>query len=304
MNDILIIDDSPDNLSVLVQILTQNGFQVRPALSGEIALKAAREDIPDLILLDIMMPGMDGFEVCARFKADSRTRDIPIIFISALGDTENKVRGFEAGGVDYITKPFDTAEVLARVKTHLSLQDMQRLLHGEIEERKLTQQALEESRAHLEQRVADRTSELKQKTINLAESNVALKVLLEKREDDQKDFEEKIMFNIEKLILPYLEKLSSNCSDKSQQTLLKIIKSNLDELTSSFGAAQKDYLSSLTPAQFQIADLIKQGKTTREISKLLNISPATVACHRQEIRKRLELTNRKINLRTALSTNS
>ncbi|WP_163340424.1 sigma 54-interacting transcriptional regulator [Desulfopila sp. IMCC35008] len=121
-NNILIVDDTPENLSVLRQLLTERGYLVRPALSGEIALKAVKTQIPDLILLDIMMPDMDGYEVCSILKLDKATAHIPIIFISALTEVGEILKAFQAGGVDYITKPFRTEEVLARVKTHLQLQ--------------------------------------------------------------------------------------------------------------------------------------------------------------------------------------
>jgi len=145
-NNILIVDDTPENLTVLRQILTEHGYRVRPALSGEIALKAVQADIPDLILLDIMMPGMDGFEVCEKLKSDPGSSDIPVLFISALNETEDKVRGFQAGGVDYITKPFNAGEVLARVETHLALRNLQikmqeqnAQLLDEVEERKVAE---------------------------------------------------------------------------------------------------------------------------------------------------------------------
>ena len=304
MNDILIIDDTPENLTILLQILTQQGYQVRPALSGEIALKAVQEEIPDLILLDIMMPEMNGFEVCSKLKSDIRTQNIPIIFISALGDTEDKVRGFQAGGVDYISKPFHAAEVLARVKTHLALRNMYLQLLGEIEERKLAEKALQEAHDELEQRVADRTTELNLKTERLTEANIALRILLEKREEDKEELEGKVMFNIEKLIFPYLEKLKMRCNNEYQEAFLEIIQTNLDEITSSFAYNHKDYLANLTPTQIQIADLIKQGLATKKIASLLNLSPFTIAFHRQEIRKRLSLTNKKINLQAALTANS
>ncbi|MDM8537062.1 sigma-54 dependent transcriptional regulator [Desulfobacterales bacterium HSG17] len=121
--NILIVDDTPDNLTILRQILTEEGYQVRPALNGEVALKTIQTEPPDLILLDIIMPKMDGFEVCSIIKSSKQTRDIPIIFISALSKTENIVKAFKAGGVDYITKPFQTEEVLSRVRTHLGLQN-------------------------------------------------------------------------------------------------------------------------------------------------------------------------------------
>ena len=125
MNNILIVDDTPENLTILCQMLTEQDYQVRPTLSGEVALKAARADPPDLILLDILMPKMDGYEVCRRLKADENLRHIPVIFISALDELEDKVKAFAEGCVDYITKPFQTDEVLARVNTHISLRSIQ-----------------------------------------------------------------------------------------------------------------------------------------------------------------------------------
>lgn len=127
--NILIVDDSPENLSVLTRMLSEQGYQVRPAISGELALKAVRKSPPDLILLDIMMaPGIDGYEVCRQLKNDTLTHDIPIVFMSALHDIPNKISAFEAGGVDYITKPFQIEEVLARVNTHLALRNLQKHL--------------------------------------------------------------------------------------------------------------------------------------------------------------------------------
>ena len=118
---ILMVDDKPANLRVLAKLLTRAGHEVRPALDGRLALEAARSLLPDLVLLDVDMPGMGGHEVCAAFKADARLRDIPIIFVSAAGQTLDKLRAFEAGAVDYVTKPFDAEEVLARIRTHLAL---------------------------------------------------------------------------------------------------------------------------------------------------------------------------------------
>ncbi len=119
--DILIVDDHPANLRLLSQILTDRGYNVRAVRSGAHALAAVQAAPPDLILLDILMPDMDGYEVCRRLKEDERTRDIPVLFISALGEIRDKVRAFTAGGADYVTKPFQAEEVLARVQTHLKL---------------------------------------------------------------------------------------------------------------------------------------------------------------------------------------
>jgi two-component system, cell cycle response regulator len=126
--DLLVVDDTAANLQLLTSLLREQGYKVRAALDGPLALEAVAQSPPDLILLDIKMPGMDGFEVCAELKRQSGSRDIPIIFISAQDDPQDKVRAFEAGGMDYITKPFQEAEVLVRVRTHLNLVQATRAL--------------------------------------------------------------------------------------------------------------------------------------------------------------------------------
>lgn len=123
---ILVVDDNPDNLRLLEKILTEHHYNARLATSGSRALATVRKEAPDLILLDIMMPGMDGFEVCRRLKSDGQTAHIPVIFISAVSETIDKVKAFSLGAVDYISKPFQEDEVLARVKTHLTLSLLQR----------------------------------------------------------------------------------------------------------------------------------------------------------------------------------
>lgn len=165
---VLVVDDTPANLKLLAEILANHGYRVRPASNGRLALRSVAAAPPDLILLDITMPDMDGYEVCAELKAQERSRDIPVIFISALNDTADKLRGFEAGGIDYITKPFQAAEVLARVETHLSLRRLQLKieaqniqLHLEIAERERFEEELKRHQEKLEELVAERTAELK-----------------------------------------------------------------------------------------------------------------------------------------------
>ena len=117
--DILVVDDTLENLELLSQMLKANGYKARPVTGGVPALQAARSAPPDLILLDINMPDMSGYDVCQRLKADDSLRGIPVIFISALGDSEDKVKAFQCGGVDYITKPFWMDEVLALSLIHI-----------------------------------------------------------------------------------------------------------------------------------------------------------------------------------------
>ncbi len=156
---VLIVDDNPNNLRVLTAILSAAGFKTRQAPSGELALRAAQANPPDLLLLDIRMPGLDGYEVCRRLKAKADTREIPVIFISALGDVADKVTAFDAGGVDYIPKPFQSEEVLARVSTHLEMRRLQRDLEGRVrartEELRCANEALQASEAERE-RFAER----------------------------------------------------------------------------------------------------------------------------------------------------
>lgn len=154
--DILVVDDLPDNLKLLGEILKSSGHRFRPMTSGPMALRSVAKQPPELILLDIRMPEMDGFEVCRQLKANERSRDIPVIFISAKGDVPDKVKAFELGGVDYISKPFEAEEVLARVDTHLALSRL---------------------RFQLEERVAERTRELEETFASLKESEEKYRTL-------------------------------------------------------------------------------------------------------------------------------
>lgn len=144
--DILVVDDTPENLRLLSTMLVHEGFYVRKALNGSMALTAVEALPPDLILLDIMMPEMDGFEVCERLKANPATQEIPVIFLSAIDSTFDKVKAFQAGGTDYITKPFQIEEVLARINHQLSL--------------KVAVQEIRQLNVNLEERVRERTNQL------------------------------------------------------------------------------------------------------------------------------------------------
>lgn len=140
----LVVDDTLANLRLLINLLSAYGYNVRPAQSGFLALAAIEASLPDIILLDINMPEMDGFELCERLKSNELTRDIPVIFISALNDTESKLKAFTSGGVDYIAKPFQLEEVSARIRTHLTL----RRLQDGLEERNRDLAAFDRSVAH------------------------------------------------------------------------------------------------------------------------------------------------------------
>ncbi len=146
---ILIADDTPENLILLTQMLTKHHYKVRVAVNGERALESAQANPPDLIMLDVMMPYLNGYQVCQRLKENPRTRHIPVIFLSALNHADDKVKAFEMGGVDYITKPFEAREVLARLDTHLTLHRLQLRLQEKVEE-------IDATNAQLQQEIAIR----------------------------------------------------------------------------------------------------------------------------------------------------
>jgi len=172
---ILIVDDNPDNLDVLFDFLSDEGFEILVATGGESALEKAEYAVPDLILLDVMMPhGIDGFETCDRLKQNPITKEIPVIFMTALSDVEHKVKGLRLGAVDYITKPIEHEEVLGRVRVHLRLKNLMNLynsqnlaLRDEVAERITAQSELQKLTKDLEQRVEERTSELTETLIQL-----------------------------------------------------------------------------------------------------------------------------------------
>lgn len=166
---ILVVDDSPGSLKLLTDILSKPGYHVRPAPSGRLALRSIDAEIPDLILLDVIMPDLDGYEVCRQLKKNPKTAVVPVIFISSLEEPADKVKGFEVGGVDFITKPFQAEEILARVHTHLSLHLLQNqmktqniFLEEQIQERKKNEEELKQYQKNLEQMVRERTDELDQ----------------------------------------------------------------------------------------------------------------------------------------------
>jgi len=179
---ILMVDDTPANLAVLSRALEDAGLEVLVAQDGEEAVQRALFVHPDLVLLDVVMPGIDGFDTCRRMKANALLRDVPVIFMSALTEQGDKLRGFDAGGVDYVTKPFDIQEVLARIHTHLSLRDARHrlaaqnaALQAEVALRQQAESRLQQAYDELDERVARRTDELavaNARLRRLVESNI------------------------------------------------------------------------------------------------------------------------------------
>ena len=232
LGKILIVDDNPSNLKVLYTYLQKAGYQVLVADDGLGGLEVVSNSQPELILLDVMMPGIDGFEVCRRLKANRQSRDIPVIFLTALSETLNKVKGFEVGGVDYITQPIENEEVVARVRTHLTitrmrqkLQQQNNTLQAEIERRKQIEQELNSSRNllqvsndSLEQTVAERTAEL-------YDSNQDLEHFAYIASHDLRQPLRKI-----RMCTEYLAEDYAQCFDEQAETYMQYITKSIDRM--------------------------------------------------------------------------
>jgi CheY-like chemotaxis protein len=184
--DILIVDDTPDNLRLLSTVLQSRGYRVRKAINGPLALKGIEIAPPDLILLDVNMPQMNGYEVCEKLKADPQTSEIPVIFLSALDDVSDKVKAFAVGAVDYITKPFQGEEVLARVKNQLTLRVLSKqlseqnaLLQQEIRDRQQAEKALIESASRLRNQNIVLMELARNQVLNQGDLKAALKEITE-----------------------------------------------------------------------------------------------------------------------------
>jgi PAS domain S-box-containing protein len=166
--NILVVDDTPANLNLLTQILSEQGYKVRVAPSGKLALKSVQSHLPDLILLDINMAGLNGYEVCQHLKADPNTENIPVIFVSALGEVMDKVKAFQSGGVDYITKPFEPLEVLARIQNQIRIQQLQQRLQQQNQQLNKQMELRRQSEAELRLLLATTQAVSRQEDVNSA----------------------------------------------------------------------------------------------------------------------------------------
>jgi DNA-binding response OmpR family regulator len=273
-SDILIIDDNPDMIHLLGKLLTEHDHQVRAAKDSSKALQIARSNPPELFLLDIEMPGMDGFDLCAELKKIEELQDVPVIFVSGHEQQDHKIRAFEVGGVDYICKPIHAGELLSRVNNQVELYRL---------------------RKELEVQVATKTREVE-------ETLTALRVLMTQQQQDSKEAEKTILNNINNLVIPYAERLQKTSLNEHQRGIVEMLIANLKQVSESLINNHDLLEMKLTPVEIQVANLIKEGKQTKEIASLLNLSDLTISTHRKNIRRKLNIKDRKLSLNAYLSS--
>jgi FixJ family two-component response regulator len=312
---ILIIDDNPDNLRIAVDLLTAYSFDIRTSRDGTIGLRRARNGEPDLILLDVQMPGIDGYETCRQLKADPDLADIPVIFMTARSGVEDKVRAFEAGGVDYVTKPFEAQELLARVRSQLKIRALQK--------------ELSERNEHLEERVAEQTASLR--------SESALRELYDKQRDhllglvrsqseemrrithtwmdERSARDQSLASNLKEHITARLELVSAHLSqarelmpvpaqggdqvdpqecrkhlETATALLAPVIKGSVElqsDLAQRDTAADDNLLLSLSTREYEVMKLLSEGRTNKDIAYTLGVAPSTVSTYRNRLLEKL-----------------
>lgn len=301
---LLIIDDTINNLRVAMDLLHAYGFRILTAADGESGIERAHLARPDLILLDVRMPGLDGFECCRRLKAHPETAHIPVIFMTALTDTDNKMRGFELGGVDYVSKPFDAGELLARVRTHLELAELRRGLEQQVEERTAAlaaevaqRERIQANQALLLELLQEQSEQLRALTREsleaedagpghtaLASQIEAVRIVLAQMDSQLQSAE----------IDP--DGLPADALRRQAMHALSLLKQVADELDapplhpaggSGLSRLQDDPLFKLTTREYEVLQLIGQGKSNAEIAEILVVSRSTVSSYRSRIMSKL-----------------
>jgi len=308
MPRILVIEASATNLKVGSRDLADYADVVLTARNGEIGFRRALHAQPDLILLDIQMPGIDGYETCRRLKANPATANIPVIYMTARADLEDKLQAFALGGVDYITKPFEAQELLARVRTHLQLIQQQRQIERHAE---VLQQQVEQATAQLRSELAERRTtaeerERLQQLVRLQNEQLyeQTRRWLESREDRDHGLAQQLRLDVNERIRLAVEELrraqhAEEYAPASTQRAIDLLSPALSksedvssQLTTTPPSTRSDVLTSnplmkLSGREYEVFQLLAEGKTNKEITYTIGVAASTVSTYRMRIFEKL-----------------
>lgn len=320
---ILVIDDEPDNLMVVVRHLEAYSFEVLTARDGEAGLSRARLTRPDVILLDVAMPGIDGYETCRRLKADPDTAGIPVLFLTALSEPDDKVRGFTAGGVDYVTKPIEGAELLARVQAHVQIRTFQADLERRVAERTAAlERELQAREAYCRER--EHLVEL------LRWQSEQLRQLTQQWLAGQRDREQHLALSLQEWVSERLRPLEQHLEQAQHllsstapeqrpvaailghlATARELVSPALEgaptlggRLSQEAKAPRLDHnpLLRLSTREYEVLQLLAEGKQTKQIASALGVASSTVSTYRARILDKLEIEDTASLLKLAFST--
>jgi DNA-binding response OmpR family regulator len=280
---VLVADDSPDSLDMLNEALINEGYTIFVALDGQQAINIAERISPDIIIMDAIMPNLDGFEACKQLKSNRELRDIPVIFMTGLSNSEDVIKGLEAGGVDYVTKPVNLDELVARIQVHLQNSRLTRSARNALDE--IGQQSFAcDSNGTVTWCTASTREFISQKGIdaNWLENTLTTQIKTWLAHKPDKNSTLKIKGLEEPLHLRYIGKLSAD------EYLLRFVNEHDEEAIRS---TLKDHFQ-LTDREAEVLFWIAKGKTNREIGQILTLSPRTVNKHLEQVYKKLEVDNR------------
>lgn len=291
---ILVVDDEPDIRLTMAKHLKKWQFKVLSAENGYKAMTLIASGRPRLVITDLFMPEMDGFALLQQLCQTAP--ELPVIVISGPGGRNDVIEALRLGAWDYLYKPIEDFSFL-RMAIDRALEKAQLL-----SENRAYQDHLETLVEQKNAELLDQQKILLDKTVNLEKANVALKQLLDQREIEKNAIEQAMVGNLKRFVFPYLDELAGRSLDKRLAVYLNIIRTNIERLISpisnSFGCAYFD----LTPAEIKVAELVRQGESTKSIAAILNTSPSTVEKHRNSIRRKLKLLNKKQNLQSYLNS--
>jgi len=327
------MEDDKGLARLLQKKMNRQGFAVDLVHDGRMGIEILQSEDYDALIVDHKMPGKSGLDVIRQLASDGKL--MPTLMVTGAGDEKLAVEALKLGAGDYIVKDAEGTylELLPAVVNKLldqkrladakeqaerelhtahanleklvqerteALMKANKVLKEEIKERKRAEKLLRDASENLEQTVRERTRDLEIKTKNLEELNVALEVLLKKREEDKQDLEKNFVHNITNLVLPYIEKLKGANLTAGHRSLVETIESNIHDIVSPFARDLSSEYLNLTPTEIRVASLIRQDKTAKEIAEIHNVSKSAIVFHSHNIRKKLGLKDKKINLKTYL----